>query len=75
MYIFTILCTYKCKQWRKIMIYTLPSGLASITDNVSGGASLEITTPGKAKDRNKALLEALEQLLIMTKEKKENEYI
>ena len=55
------------------MIYTLPSGLASITDDVSGGYKLEITTPGKAKDRNKALLEALEQLLIMTKEKKENE--
>jgi len=55
------------------MIYTLPSGLASITDEVSGGASLEITTPGKAKDRNKALLEALEQLLIMRKEKQDNE--
>ena len=55
------------------MIYTLPSGHASITDEVSGGASLEITTPGKAKDRNKALLEALEQLLIMRKEKQDNE--
>lgn len=55
------------------MTYTLPSGLASITDDVSGGYNLEITTPGKANDRNKALLEALEQLLIMTKEKHNND--
>ena len=54
------------------MTYTLPSGLASVTDEVSGGYKLEITTPGKAKDRNNALREALEQLLILTKKGNQN---
>ena len=49
------------------MTYTLPSKLASITDECSGGFTNEITTPAKARDRNSALIEALEQLLIAHK--------
>jgi len=43
--------------------YTLPSGLASATDDCSGGYSTEITYPNNAKDRNKALRESLGELL------------
>ena len=50
--------------------YKLPSGLASATDEVSGGYSFEITVPGKAKERNAALDEAMSELL---KLKNENE--
>ena len=43
--------------------YKLPSRLASITNEVSGGWSLEITLPPLAKHRNSALKEALGELL------------
>ncbi len=44
--------------------YRLPSGLASVTNDCSGGYSLELSLPNKAKDRNLALHEAMEELLM-----------
>ena len=48
--------------------YILPSGLAAVTDECSGGFSLETILPNKAKDRNKALREALKECFGMSKQ-------
>jgi len=47
--------------------YTLPSGKASATDEVSGGYLCEVTTPSKPQLRNEALCEAMQELLKMQK--------
>lgn len=50
------------------MEYKLPSGEAAITDECSGGYSFTMSVPLKAKDRNKALHECLQELLTQQKE-------
>ena len=47
---------------------TIRVGKASVTDELSGGYSYEITIPSNARERNKALRESLKLLL-----EKENE--